>query len=366
MKIKIKYVSLSNGRWVYRPRKTKELKDCLFPVDSRGFLRPPIKLGIKGDDEDKINRAYVAAKEALLAAGSYKMTQLGYICNAYLKSEDFREKKPATQKSYLILSKSILNHSLKINGKKSTLADMQLNSLTKPIMNKIRNKRLDTNRARGNDGRVLINREVAFLSTAIKWGLDEMPELPKIINPLNKIKKFKEEPNERYVTDEEMNIQCKEAEYIMDYLPLLIRLSYLIGARGAETATLMYSDCVQDGLDVARLKGSKDNIIAWSPSLTSLIEDAKSLNKTRKIIDFNPTILTNSNGDKLTSSAIQSAMGRLKKHMNEKGLGEVFFTLHKTKSKAQSDSENDDISGLSSAMKDRYNTKKHVIETGLK
>ncbi len=366
MKIKISYVSLSNGRWVYRPRKTKELKDCLFPVDSRGFLKPPIKLGIKGDSDDKITRAFVAAQEALLSAGSYKMTQLGYICDDYLKSEDFREKAPATQKSYLTLSKSLLSHPLKINSIQSTLADMQLTSLTKPRMNKIRNQRLDINRAKGNDGRVLINREVAFLSTAIKWGLDEIPELPKIVNPLNRIKKFKEESNKRYVKDEEMNIQCKEAEYIYDYLPLLIRLSYLIGARGAETATLRYSDCIEEGLDVARLKRSKDNTIAWSPSLTKIIEDAKELNKTRKVIDLNPTILTNTKGGQLTPSAIQTAMGRLKKHMKEKGLDNIFFTLHKTKSKAQSDSEDDNISGLSSQMKDRYNTKKHVIKTGLK
>ncbi len=173
-------------------------------------------------------------------------------------------------------------HPIKINGIQSTLADMQLTSLTKPRMNKIRNQRLDINRAKGNDGRVLINREVAFLSTAIKWGLDEIPELPKIVNPLNRIKKFKEEPNDRYVTDEEMNIQSKEAEHIVDYLPLHIRLSYLIGARGAETATLRYSDCLEKGLDVARLKGSKDNTIAWSPPLSKLIEAAKKLNKKKK------------------------------------------------------------------------------------
>ena len=52
--------------------------------------------------------------------------------------------------------------------------------------------------------------------------------------------------------------------------------------------------------------------------------------------------------------------------MEEKGLGDIFFTLHKTRSKAWSDSKNDNISGLSSVMRDRYNTKARVIETGLK
>ena len=58
-------------------------------------------------------------------------------------------------------------------------------------------------------------------------------------------------------------------------------------------------------------------------------------------------------------------MGRLKKRMNANGQAEIFFSLHKTKSKAQSDSQDDNISGLSSQMKDRYNTKKHIIDTGI-
>jgi hypothetical protein len=47
-------------------------------------------------------------------------------------------------------------------------------------------------------------------------------------------------------------------------------------------------------------------------------------------------------------------------------MADIFWTLHKTKSKAQSDSSDDRISGLKSdSMKALYNTKKHVIKTGL-
>jgi len=58
-------------------------------------------------------------------------------------------------------------------------------------------------------------------------------------------------------------------------------------------------------------------------------------------------------------------MQKLKKEMVAAGLGEYFFTLHKTKSKAQSDSGDEDISGISPAMKKRYTTKKKVIDMGL-
>lgn len=366
MPLKIKYVNISNGRWVYRPRKTKEFADCIFPLDSRGFLKPPIKLGMKGDSEDKITKAYVAAKNTLLANGSYSKGQLGYICEKYLSSERYKEKAPRTQSDGIKLSRIILRHKLKIDGIPASLADMQLEDLTKPLMNEIRSKRLEIARSKGHDGCVNINRQVGFLSTAIGWGLNNISGLPQIANPLKGIEKFKEKSNTRYVTDKEFQIQCKEAEKIVDYLPLLIRLSYLIGSRGAETAMLRYSDCVEKGLDVTRLKGSKDNIIAWSPALNSVISKAKELNKTRKKIDLDSPIITNTAGGALTPSGIQSTMSKLKKHMKKQGLEEVYFSLHKTKSKAQSDSKDDNISGLTSQMKDLYNTKKHVINTGLK
>ena len=243
---------------------------------------------------------------------------------------------------------------------------MQLESLTKPAMNKIRHKRLDLAKSKGQDGCVNINRQVAFLRTAIDWGLNNIYELSQIANPLKGMERFKEQPNTRYVTDEEMLIQCKEAKELFDYLPLLIRLSYLLGTRGVETASIKYSDCIEVGIFIKRLKGSKDNIIAWSPALKEIIDKAKILNKTREKIDFDPPIITNSRGDALTSNSIQSAMDRLKKHMKEKGLGDVFFPLHKTRSKAWIDSKNDNISGLASDMRDRYNTKTHIIKTGLK
>lgn len=353
MKIKIKYVSISNDRWVYSPRKTKELANCSFPVDSHGFLVPPIKLGIKDDSTDKIIKAYIAAKGTLLADGSCTKSQLGYICEKYLSSERFQEKSAQTQNDYKNLSKAILSHKLIINGIPASLTDMQLESLTKPVMNEIRHERLEVAISKGHDGCAYINRQVAFLRTAIDWGLNNIYELPQIANPLSGIDKFKKQPITRYITDEEMLTQCKEAKKVSDYLPLLIRLSYLLGTRGVETSGLRYSDCIEAGINIKQLKGPKNIIIAWSPTLKEIIDGAKILNKTRGITDFDPPIITNSRGDALTPHAIQSAMSRLKKHMMEKGLGDIFFTLQKIRLKTYIDAKDGHVSSLSSHLRNR-------------
>ncbi len=44
----IPYISISNGRVVYRPRITKKFQGVLIDQDKNGFLRPPIKLGVVG------------------------------------------------------------------------------------------------------------------------------------------------------------------------------------------------------------------------------------------------------------------------------------------------------------------------------
>jgi len=43
--------------------------------------------------------------------------------------------------------------------------------------------------------------------------------------------------------------------------------------------------------------------------------------------------------------------------MNFQGLSDTYWSLHKLKSKAQSDAKNKDISRLSESMKRHYNTK---------
>lgn len=365
-KYNIPYVYVANGRVVYRPRITKKLQELNLNQDSRGFLKPPIKLGLKGDSEDKIMQAYLLAKESLHHENNTNKCRLGYISEKYQQSSDFISKSPKTQKEYELNANKVLSYPLKIEGKSDSLSNLLVQELTKPLMNALREKQLIKYQEEGKKGTVAINRQVSYLSTIISWGLNTIPELPKIQNPLIGIKRFKEEANQRYVTDKEIAIQCKIAAEVRDYLPPLIRLSFLLGTRGIETINLKHSDLLDEGIDISRTKKSKDNVIAWSDALIEEVNNAKALVRNTSSVPIDPYLLTNLSGQPITQSAVQSAMRVLKKKMIEKGLEHVYFRLHLTKSKAQSDSEDDDISGLSEPMKRRYTTKKKVIKTGLK
>jgi len=365
IKYNIPYVSVANGRVVYRPRITKEFKDLDLDQDSRGFLKPPIRLGKQGDSKDKIMKAYIQAKEGLKSLNKVNKCKLGYISEQYLLSSDFDRLKRKTQIEHKGNAKRILSWSILINKEPTTLSELDISHLDKVLMNALREAELKKYQDEGKKGTAAINRQVSYLSGAISWGLNYIPELPKIAHPLEGIKKFKEVGNKRYVTDSELKAQYQVAGEIRDYLPIVIRLSYLLGCRGIETINLKHSDLLDEGIDVSRTKGSKSNVIEWSDALREEVSKAKALVRNTASTPIDPYLVTNLKGLQISQSAIQKAMRQLKELMIDRGMEKEYFTLHKTKSKAQSDSQDDDISGLTEPMKKLYTTKKKIIKTGL-
>ena len=269
----------------------------------------------------------------------------------------------STQKQECKYAVTILTYPLKIDGKLTSLSNYLLPDLKKQFYNELRHKRLERLKNDGKKGTAIVNLETTFFRSAITWALSNISELPQMLNPLIGIKPFKSKGNTRYVTDTEFNIQIKEAAHIIDWLPVFIRITYLLGTRGVETCNIRESHLLDVGIDVKRRKGSKNNIIAWNDSVRKAVKQANQLTASRKLTNINPYLITNTEGKKISQSAIQSAMGRLKKHMIAKGMADIFWTLHKTKSKAQSDSSDDRISGLKSdSMKALYNTKNTLLK----
>lgn len=364
----MKYVSLKHKKYyVYRPKKAGELKDCDFPTDKGGFLMPPVRIGTKGDSEDQLMREYLNAKEKLLEGRQLDKDQIGYIFDKYLDSDEFKSKENSTQKNYEHMAESVRNYPvLSPDGSKTTFSVVRLGDIRKPFYNTLRKKRLQRLKDDGHKGNATVNRETAFARKAIKWGLNNIQGLPNIKNPLDKIDMFEEKGNTRYVTHEEVYIQLKQAKSRNErYLYFAIYLTYFLASRGVEAISLRDSHLTEEGIDVERRKGSKDNIIAWHPELENVVAEAKRYRRQFKVTMLDPYLLVNTNGDPVTQEALSSAMGRLKKQMIKNGLGEVFWTLHKMKSKAGSDSKKRNISGLSNQMLDLYDPKKHVVETGL-
>ena len=58
------------------------------------------------------------------------------------------------------------------------------------------------------------------------------------------------------------------------YLPLVMELGYLCRLRGIETLNLTEAQETPDGIRTNRRKGSRDNVVAWSPRLRAVWNSA--------------------------------------------------------------------------------------------
>lgn len=355
----IKYVSVSNGRVYYRPYISKKDQYEGIEVDSSNKLKPPVILGKDGDDFDDIYQAYLAAKAQLKKQKSSAKNTLGWIVKQYMDSEQYKDKASSSQKRDLNLKK-ILDHPIKIDSKDKTLADLHIKNVTKPLFQSLAMKRFRDYQARGRKGNVQVNREMTFLSGAIKWGINFIPDIGVTQHPLSKFIKLKEIPDDRYVTDEEYDIQFAEAAEIADYLQPIFEITYLLATRGVETFDIKLSHCTDEGIRTHRRKGSKDNIIEWSTRLYAAYEMALARHKEMKVLSIDPYLIAGFTGDRMNESTFQDAMQRLKKHMEEKELGGNFWTLHQLKHKAISDSDDKHIAGhKTEQMRQKYDTKIH-------
>ncbi len=364
MAIKIKYVTRVNGRWVYRPRIPAADRGEIR-TDKNGFLAPPIRLGSVNDHDDDIIDAYRAAKSRLQARADLKKHTLRAIVALYRASNVFKRLAIGSQRRSDALM-PVLEHKIRIDGRPATLGDLALRHITRPMVRRLADKRLDNYRAKGREGSAIVNREISFLSAATKWAMEHIDNLGAPENPF-KIEKHTEPKNTRYVTDDEYAIQHREAAAIADYLPIVHELAYLLACRGDEVLKIKLSDVDTDpitgGITVARAKGSKTNIINWSERLHAAYVAARQRHAAHTVASIDAPLIINTKGQRLTKSGLDSAMQRLKNRMKEKGLEHVFFSLHRLKSKGISDAENDKIGGhKSEAMRNRYHVKLEKFE----
>ncbi|MFC1843278.1 tyrosine-type recombinase/integrase [Thermodesulfobacteriota bacterium] len=354
------YVTESNGRIVYRPRIPKKLQSKI-DTDKYGYLRPPVRLGKIGDPTDQVIRAYLAAKSVLDFKKEPDKNTLSYLSTEYQSSKRLLKLAPTTQRKYGQLLEQILNHPIKINKDPAILGDLKPDQLTKPMLRKIVDNRLDMYRETGKKGEVQVNRQFAVLSSMLTWAIQYVEDLNIIHNPCFGIERIKEHAKSRYVTDEEYQTQYKIAAQVADYLPVFFEHAYLLASRGIEVRSLKLSDITEDGYKVHRRKGSKDNIINWSPRLHAAHHEALKLKSKRKMGSI--YLIPSTTGRMLTQNTLQAAMQRLKKKMKEKGLEKIYWTVHDLKRKGISDAKDKGIGGhKSEAMKARYATKIESFE----
>ena len=355
-----KYVTHSNGRIVYRPY-IPAADRAHIETDKHGFLRPPIRLGKPGDPEKALLQAYLAARAQLDAQVAAEKYSLRWIVESYLDSRQFKDLASGTQ-GRVSAFKRVLDHPVTVGGVRRTLGDLRAPDITMPMARRLADKRLADYQARGRKGEVQVNHEIGLLATSVAWAMQFLDHTGLTSNPFN-IPKFKAPKNERYVTDEEYELQARISGEVAPWLPVAYELAYLLAARGAEVISLKLSDVTEAGIDVTRLKGSRSNTILWSERLRAAYQAARALHVGAKVTLLDPPLVVSATGRAITASGLQSAMQRVKRLMTERGVGGVYWNLHLLKAKGVSDAANKRIAGhRSEAMRDRYNVKRETME----
>jgi integrase len=199
------------------------------------------------------------------------------------------------------------------------------------------------------------NRETAVLSGAYDYA---MRNGWAAFNPCRGVRRNKEVPRDRYVTDDEFRDAFNRAP-----IPLqdIMAIALLTGARQGELRALRRADIRPDGLHVHEGKTRKLRIVRWTDALKFFVDralarqdeiaarpaDPRRHRQARGVSDF---ILTNKFGEPWTLSGLQTAFKRL----------EVDWHFHDIRAKTQSDSKNKNVLGHAAGMLGVYARRQHV------
>jgi len=131
------------------------------------------------------------------------------------------------------------------------------------------------------------------------------------------------------------------------YLWIVAELSYLCRLRGIETNTLVEAQGEKDGLRTDRRKGSRNNIVEWTPRLQTAWDAALAYRKSiiakrgqpEQLLPENRMLFLSEDGEPLTKSGLDSAWQRLIHATIKDNIitEEQRFSLHDLKRKGGTD-----------------------------
>jgi len=291
--------------YVYRGKSAYEYR----PYLGRGLKRQGIRLcGL----DAAISRVW-AEWESL--QGKPPQTLL-WLLTEYLESDEGRSKAPRTrveqQRQAAFLKRFALTHS-------RFFGDIDLSTITAGKMRRF----LDVRKEQG--AAISGNRELALISRAWNWARER--DLVKHPNPCLIVRRNKETPRNRYVTDEEYHAVFELAAN-PPYLRPMMELAYLCRMRQGEIRRALKSDITPEGFETRRLKGSRDALTEWFDRLRAAVKMA--LVTPRRIEGV--YVIQDRNGQPITKTGFDSAWQRLKVKM-EKG-GVEAFNFHDSRRKA--------------------------------
>jgi len=313
-------VYFGKGRWYYR--------------DGTGET----KLADADATEKQVWDACVALRNGTSITAQHSAAKAGtleWLCDEYLASPRFAKRAPSTRRDYENCKKSVC---VRITKDGRVFGTIPAKSITPGVLQRY----LDM---RGEQSPSRANKEIAFLGVVFAHGYRR--ELVKD-NPARGLEKFEIEPRQRYVTDAEYQAVYDRAP---EWLQLCMEFAYLCRLRRGEVIGPDLTDAhgvvvglhrehvLDEGMRVIRSKGSRTQIITWTPRLKGVVKRALKLPSNPATMKH---LIHDKRGQKIRSEAFKSAWGRLmKKAVRETGVKP--FTFHDLKRKGVTDAEGDKL-----------------------
>lgn len=339
-----------------RPRKTKTsgLPTGVYFGKNRWFIRhadgTETKLAPAGATKKQIWDAFLAVPQAPKKAGD--QLTLRAMAQLYRAGLYFQKLSPRTRKDAELAFGKLLSFDTEDGG---TFGDCIADDVTPGVI------RLYLDH-RGAQSPTRANREVAYLSMAFSWALER--ELVTA-NPCLGVRRNEETARTRYVNDIEYAQRYALAgELGRIDVQVMMELTYLCRLRENEVLKMMDTDTfiTAEGLIARRGKGSKTQIINWSPRLLKAIELARSVPRQ---IASPMLVVSPFTGRPLVLAAFKSAWQQVKLKAADRGHA-IDWTFHDLKAKGVSDFEGDKhlASGHKThAMTEVYNRKLDQVKS---
>ena len=302
-----KYVYLSKGRYVYRPYNPE--------TKSKG------KEVVLCDDTASMAELWMRYEQVTIKV---EVRTLRTAINEYLCSPDNRALSSLSQRDYERHATRIISTPMKSGA---SFGDLAFNLITTGILQKYLDKRTE------QGAPVAGNKEIGFLSAVFNWHKrrDHVTN-----NPATGVKKNKTESRTRYITDEEYDAFLQIAKDAPHYIIPMMEIAYLCRARRVEILAMRKEHVTDEGLLLYRAKGSKSQIIGWTPRLRQAID---ACNTPERIAG--PWLIHDKSGAAIRNDGFTSTWNRLQVKFAEAGFNR--FTFHDLKAKGVSDFEGDKL-----------------------
>jgi site-specific recombinase XerC len=325
------------------------------------------------DVDGRAKRKTIAPRDAKLSdlhriieqRAGVDRSALGWMLDQFHQSSKFAKLSERTRDDY-DYQRSIARKYRLANGQ--TLAELTMARITPPVMQRIVDKI-------GKDTPTKANQLLRYLRRCFRWGINRGL---CTANPCKGVEAATEAKRRRLPDDIAYNAVLRFARARGSYLADVMEIGYLCRLRGIETITLTDAHVTRDGLQTNRRKGSRDNLVSWTPRLRAAVDAltarrATTWKKRGTPVQIQPDqrlLVVSKSGGPLDKSSLDSTWQRMITAALRGGVitPEQRFSLHDLKRKGITDTagtraEKQDASGhRTEAMLDVYDQSKPVVK----